>query len=83
MHLAVVGFGLIGGSLAASLRKRSPGIRISGYARSEQTRKQALALGLADEMPSSLVEAVKGADIIFVSTPVASFESIFRPWPSA
>ena len=78
MHLAVVGFGLIGGSLAASLRKRSSGIRVSGYARSEQTRKQALALGLADEMPSSLVEAVKGADIIFVSTPVASFPSIFN-----
>lgn len=77
MHLAVVGFGLIGGSLAASLRKRWPGIRISGYARSEQTRKQALALGLADEMPATLLEAVKGADIIFVSTPVASFESIF------
>ena len=78
MHVAVIGFGLIGGSLAAALKRAWPQVKISGYARSQGTRKQALALGLADAMPGSLADTINGADVIFVSTPVASFPAIFE-----
>ena len=77
-HLCVIGFGLIGGSLAAALRQTHPGCRVTGYARSPETRRQALALGLADAMPDSVEAAIEGADVIFLATPVLSFEAVLR-----
>lgn len=63
--------------MAGALKSAWPDVQISGYARSQSTRMQALTLGLADSMPSSLEQAVEGADIVFVSTPVASFPALF------
>ncbi|WP_211365850.1 bifunctional prephenate dehydrogenase/3-phosphoshikimate 1-carboxyvinyltransferase [Litorivicinus lipolyticus] len=75
-HLSIVGFGLIGGSLAAALRARQPDLVVTGFARSAETRRQALELGLADAMPDTLAEAIEGADIILLATPVLSFETV-------
>lgn len=77
MRICIIGFGLIGGSLAGALKSARPDVSITGYARSSATRQQALTLGLADSMPDSIAAAVQGADIVFVSTPVASFPAIF------
>ena len=78
MRVCIVGFGLIGGSLAGALKSAWPSVVISGVARSAATRQQALNLGLADQMTDQLELAVKDADIVFVSTPVATFPKIFK-----
>ncbi len=52
-HVLIVGVGLIGGSIAAGLRKRSPGCRITGIGRSMDRLKQAAAAGLLDDFATS------------------------------
>ncbi|MBO4644456.1 MAG: prephenate/arogenate dehydrogenase family protein [Alphaproteobacteria bacterium] len=69
---AVVGIGLIGSSLARVLRQKGLADRITGAARSEKNRKTALDLGVVDEAFEKPSDAVKGADIVFVCTPVGS-----------
>ena len=78
MRVCIVGFGLIGGSLAGALKQAWPGVEIVGVARSSATRQQALNLGLADRMTDQLPDAVHGADVIFLSTPVATFPALFQ-----
>lgn len=73
--LAVVGVGLIGGSLALSLKGSGFVGRVIGVGRSRTNLDQALALNIIDTV-ASLEEAAK-ADLIFVATPVAQMPEIF------
>ena len=69
---AIIGIGLIGSSLARVLRQKGLADRITGAARSQRNRETALTLGVVDEAFESPSDAVKGADIVFVCTPVGS-----------
>ena len=69
---AIIGIGLIGSSLARILRQKGVADRITGAARSEKNRKTAVALNVVDEAFENPSDAVKGADIVFVCTPVGS-----------
>ncbi|MBO4519704.1 MAG: prephenate/arogenate dehydrogenase family protein [Alphaproteobacteria bacterium] len=80
---AVVGIGLIGSSLARVLRQKGLADRITGAARSEKNRKTALDLGVVDEAFEKPSDAVKGADIVFVCTPVGSIAETVAGFVSA
>ena len=67
---AIIGIGLIGSSLARVLRQKGLADKITGAARSEKNRKTALSLGVVDEAFENPLDAVRGADIVFVCTPV-------------
>jgi prephenate dehydrogenase len=69
--VAIVGLGLLGGSLGLALKKAGFSGRIAGYARREETRRRALSLGAVDEVYPDLNEALKGADLVILATPVA------------
>ena len=69
---AIIGIGLIGSSLARVLRQKGMADKITGAARSERNRETAVSLGIVDEAFESPSDAVKGADIVFVCTPVGS-----------
>lgn len=77
-HLCVIGFGLIGGSLAAAIKRSDPTIRVTGYARSEQTRSLAVSMSIADEMPEDIALAIAGADVIVIATPVLSTQRVLE-----
>ena len=47
-HVTIVGVGLIGGSIAAAIRKHLPSCRITGAGRSESRLKMACEAGLID-----------------------------------
>lgn len=66
--VAIVGVGLIGGSLGMALRRR--GYRVIGVARKTTTLRDAKRLGAIDE-GSQDFSAVGAADIVIVCTPVA------------
>ena len=71
VKVAILGMGLIGGSLGMALRKFSAGsVRVTGYARRMQTREQALAMGAADAMAETPEAAVDDADFVFLCTPM-------------
>jgi prephenate dehydrogenase len=69
-HVAVVGLGLIGGSLARALRSAGAASRIHGYDVDERQRRLALDLGVVDAVFDSAAAAVKGADVVVLSVPV-------------
>ena len=69
-NIAILGYGLMGASLALGLKKRGFSGRILGYARREETRQQALNTGAADAVFSDPSEAVREADIVVVCVPI-------------
>lgn len=75
MIITIVGIGLIGGSLALSLRDYGIGEHFIGVSRRPETAQKALELGLVDEI-LPLDEAVKKADIVIVATPVDTYMTI-------
>ncbi len=67
-HLAIVGMGLMGGSLALAMRAYAD--RITGIDAHEPTRRTALAQGLVDCATDDLFEGVNRADVVVLATPV-------------
>ena len=69
--LAIIGVGLIGGSLGLCLKEKlGDKIFISGLCRTEKSMQQAMELGAVDLATSDLEKVVGDADIIFLSPPV-------------
>ena len=75
--LAVVGVGLIGGSFAAALRRKGAVSRILGVGRHRRSLQEAVELGLIDEAVSA-PEAARQADIILLSVPVGTTQSLLE-----
>jgi prephenate dehydrogenase len=67
--VAIVGLGLMGGSLARALRSKNACRRIMGITRNPVTREQAIAGGILDDASEDLGLASK-ADVIILATPV-------------
>lgn len=70
--LAVIGCGLMGGSLALALKRAEHVHEVVGYSRKPATREQALALGVIDTAAPGLAQAVHGADMVVLATPVGA-----------
>jgi prephenate dehydrogenase len=77
-RLAVIGLGLIGGSLARALRAAGVVGNIAGYDSDAEQRKQALALGVVDTVATSAAEAVRGADVVAIAVPVLATAEALR-----
>jgi prephenate dehydrogenase len=69
---AVIGTGLMGGSLALALKESMRVRMVAGYDTSSATRRKARELGIADEMLDSPELAAGGADLLFLATPTSS-----------
>jgi cyclohexadieny/prephenate dehydrogenase len=68
--IAIVGLGLIGSSIARAARARGAVRSIVATARSQETRKRVVELGIADKVVETNEEAVEGADLVIVCVPV-------------
>ncbi|MCX6332526.1 MAG: prephenate dehydrogenase [Bacteroidetes bacterium] len=75
MRLAVIGIGLMGGSLALSLKKKGIVSKVIGVDQNIDHQKQALQLGIVDEV-MSLEDAIAASDIIALATPVNVAEKL-------
>lgn len=75
-HLCIIGVGLIGGSFARAVRQAGLVKRITGCGRNIENLKKALELGVIDDYSQDIKDAVKSADLIFIATPVGSFQSV-------
>jgi len=70
IRLAVVGLGLIGGSLARALREAGVVSEIAGYDRDPVQLRLALELGVIDRAGLDAADAVRGADVAVIAVPV-------------
>jgi prephenate dehydrogenase len=77
MKLALVGCGLLGGSLAAAWRARGLAAHIRGFDHDPQRLSQALGLGFIDTAAATLAEAVADADCIVLAVPVGAIAELF------
>ncbi|AXX98824.1 prephenate/arogenate dehydrogenase family protein [Profundibacter amoris] len=75
-RVALIGLGLIAGSMAHAMRRDGLAGEITGYARSEETRKVAAEIGLVDRVCDSAAEAVKGADLVVLCVPVGAMGGV-------
>ncbi len=75
-RVALIGLGLIAGSMAHAMRRDGLAGEITGYARSEETRKVAAEIGLVDRVCNSAAEAVKGADLVVLCVPVGAMGAV-------
>jgi len=75
-RLAVIGVGLIGGSLSLALKEAGWVGEVVGYSRTESVRQEALDLGVIDIAADSVADAVKDADIIFLAVPMAAMATV-------
>jgi prephenate dehydrogenase len=69
-RVAIVGVGLIGGSIGLALRQRGLADEVVGIGRRPAVLDKAVALGALDRGTTNLVEGVVEADLVVVATPV-------------
>ncbi|WP_306044551.1 prephenate/arogenate dehydrogenase family protein [Nioella sp. MMSF_3534] len=70
--VALIGLGLIAGSMAHAMRRDGLAGEIVGTARSAETRAVARDIGLCDRVVDSASEAVEGADLVVLAVPVGA-----------
>jgi prephenate dehydrogenase len=75
-RLAIIGIGLIGGSLSLALKQAGQVKHVVGYARNEATRERALSLGIIDTAATSIEAAVAEADVILLAVPMGAMASV-------
>ena len=71
-RVALIGFGLIGGSIARAARAQGLASEIVTTARSEKTRARVVELGIVDHVVPTNAEAVKDADLVILCIPVGA-----------
>lgn len=74
--IVIIGLGLIGGSLGLAFRNKKGSAQVIGLDRDQDQLKAALRLGAIDQAESDLEQAVEGADIIILATPIGQFRPI-------
>jgi prephenate dehydrogenase len=79
VRIAVVGVGLIGGSIGLAAREHArPPAEVAGWSRSRSTLERALELGALDRAGDSLADAVRDAEAVFVCAPVGVLPQVTR-----
>ncbi|WP_212524148.1 prephenate/arogenate dehydrogenase family protein [Actibacterium sp. MT2.3-13A] len=75
-RVALIGLGLIAGSMAHAMRRAGLAGEIVGTARSAETRKIAAEIGLCDRVVETAAEAVAGADLVVLAVPVGAMGAV-------
>ena len=75
MKLAVLGVGLIGGSIGLAARRRG-GAEVVGFDPAAETLARGLRIGALDRVAESVADAVAGADVVFCAAPVNSLPAL-------
>jgi prephenate dehydrogenase len=75
--LAVIGVGLIGGSMARALRQEGLVREVVGCGRGQENLERAIALGVIDHYTQEVGAAVEGADFVLVAVPLGAMRETF------
>ena len=77
-RLAVIGVGLIGGSLVRALRTAGEVGEVVGCGRGKPNLERALELGVIDRYTHQIEEAVQDADLVFLAVPLGAMGHAFK-----
>lgn len=85
-NITIIGLGLIGGSLGLALKKKLPGLVVRGIDHKPESVQTAALLGAVDTASVQMEEAISGAEVIFLATPVSEMSRLvvqMRPYLNA
>jgi prephenate dehydrogenase len=74
--VTIIGVGLLGGSIGLALKQRKLVGEVCGYVRRKSAVQDALRAGAVDRATNDVLEAVSGADLIIVCTPISRMEGM-------
>ncbi|MBY4895079.1 prephenate/arogenate dehydrogenase family protein [Rhodobacteraceae bacterium N5(2021)] len=75
-RVALIGLGLIAGSIAHAMRRGGLAKEIVGTARSSETRAIAAEINLCDRITETAAEAVAGADLVVLAVPIGAMAAV-------
>ncbi|MCI5085424.1 MAG: prephenate/arogenate dehydrogenase family protein [Rhodovulum sp.] len=75
-RVALIGLGLIAGSMAHAMRLHGLAGEIVGTARSAETRETAAKINLCDQIVDTTAEAVQDADLVVLAVPVGAMGAV-------
>jgi prephenate dehydrogenase len=81
-QVAIIGVGLIGGSLGMVLKQRRLADAVIGIGRRVENLKAAVALGAIDRYVAEPLAGVREADLVVLATPVDTYERQLKQWAS-
>lgn len=71
-RIAVIGLGLLGGSVGLAIKAHLPGATTTGYDADPATRARAAERGLVDQICDTAADAVKDAELVVLCVPVGA-----------
>jgi prephenate dehydrogenase len=77
-RVAIIGLGLIGGSLGLALRQAKAVRQVAGFDLYKGVGDRARKLGAIDQSCASLAEAVRGSELIILATPVGAMRPLLQ-----
>jgi prephenate dehydrogenase len=77
-RLAIIGVGLIGGSLARALREAGVVGEVVGCGRALPNLERAVEIGVIDRFAQDPAAAVRGADLVFLAVPLGAMRGVFE-----
>ncbi len=77
-RVALIGLGLIAGSMSHAMRRGGLVGEIVGTARSAETRDVAREIGLVDRVVDTAAEAVEGADLVVLAVPIGVMGTVIE-----
>jgi cyclohexadieny/prephenate dehydrogenase len=77
-RVAIVGLGLLGGSIGLAVAEHLPGVETTGYDADPTVRRRAAERGLAGTICETAAEAVAGADLVVLCVPVGAMGAVAR-----
>ena len=79
-QVAIIGVGLIGGSLGMILRRKMLADQVIGVGRRVENLETAVRMGAIDRYVADPKEGVRGADLVILATPVDTYQSHLKDW---
>lgn len=79
-QVAIVGVGLIGGSLGMLLKRDGLADHVVGVGRTLENLELAITLGAIDRYEQNPEQAIPGTDLVILATPVESYASHLQRW---
>jgi cyclohexadieny/prephenate dehydrogenase len=77
-RVAILGLGLIGGSIGLAVAERLPGVTTTGYDADPAVRRRAAERGLAGTICDTAADAVREADLVILCVPVGAMGEVAR-----
>jgi cyclohexadieny/prephenate dehydrogenase len=77
-HVAVIGLGLLGGSVGLAIADKLPGVATTGYDADPAVRRRAAERGLVGTVCETPGEAVRDCDLVLLCVPVGAMEDAAR-----